>query len=87
MMSIHRRGKLILAVRLDQLIFDRTNLLAPERGSRWGVCKGLVSLHRFSLETVENRRLEYDVKTGTLVSVTALSGSNPRQSSDAGQSQ
>lgn len=39
-MSIHRRGKVVLAVKLGQLILDQSNLLAFAHGSRWECARG-----------------------------------------------
>jgi hypothetical protein len=68
MVSVFRRGTLVSAIRLDQIVVDPTSM-GPSRTAPypWGECKGFVSLHDFSLLTLESRRLIYDVTTGGLV--------------------
>jgi hypothetical protein len=76
MLSMFRRGTLVSSVRFNEIILDQTRL---GDSRRWGECKGFVSLHRFALETLERRRLDYDVTTGTLISVTTLPGEVPER--------
>jgi len=79
--SFFRRGILIKAVHLDEILLDTKSMGSPsESGYKWGSWTGLVRPDRFALDTVENRRLVYDVATGKLTDVIKLSP--PRIESD-----
>ena len=73
MVSFYKRGKLVRAVRLNEIISDLRNL---ERGNShygWGMNVGFSGLHQFLVETAEpghQRRLVFDVTTGTLLGST-----------------
>jgi hypothetical protein len=82
--SIYRRAKLVKSIRLGQIILDDAHLDGSEAPTPWGRCKGFVSLHQFAIETIEHRRLEYDVTKGELVSVTNLPGLRPADDPNAG---
>jgi hypothetical protein len=77
--SIYRRASLVTSIRLGQIVQDEAHLGRSKAPSAWGGCKGFVSLHQFAIETIEHRRLEYDVTTGQLVSATNLSGLRPAE--------
>jgi hypothetical protein len=81
MLSIYRRGTLISSVRFGEIVLDQNRLVDPRR---WGECKGFVSIHCFVLETLERRRLNYDVTTGTLISATTLPDLAPESKSRQG---
>jgi hypothetical protein len=68
--SFYRHGRLLTVVRLNQIILDRTNLRASDSGVARGFFARLVDQHRFAVDTVEHRRLTYDVTTGGLLEVT-----------------
>jgi hypothetical protein len=70
MVSFFHRATLIKAIRLDEIILDPKHLEISDSGVMWGFFVGLVASHRFALDTVEHRRLIYDVSTGDLVEVT-----------------
>lgn len=70
MVSFYRRTTLIKAVRLEEIIQDRRRLEVSDSGVLWGFFVGLIAPHRFALDTVERRRLIFDIATGDLVEVT-----------------
>lgn len=72
--SFFKRSTLIKAVRLDEVLVDAKSMGSPsESGYTWGWWTGLIGPHSFALDTVENRRLVYDVATGKLTEVIKLS--------------
>jgi len=77
-MRIYRRGSLSACIRIDQITAAIGHVgPLPDESHPWDLCKGFVSLHRFVLETVEGRHLEYDVTTGELVAMTATPATPP----------
>jgi hypothetical protein len=71
--SFFRRGVLIKTVRLDEVLVDVKNMGSPsESGYKWGQWTGLIAPHSFALDTIENRRLVYDIATGKLIDVIKL---------------
>jgi hypothetical protein len=78
MVSVFRRGTLVTAIRLNQIVVDPTSM-GPSRTAAypWGECKGFVALHDFSLLTLESRRLIYDVTTGELVEAVFVDRGKP----------
>jgi hypothetical protein len=72
--SFFKRSTLIKAVRLDEVLVDAKSMGSPsESGYTWGWLTGLIASHSFALDTVENRRLVFDVTTGKLTEVIKLS--------------
>ena len=72
--SFFKRSALIKAVRLDEVLVDTKSMGSPsESGYTWGWWTGLIGPHSFALDTVENRRLVFDVATGKLTEVIKLS--------------
>jgi hypothetical protein len=83
-LSIYRRGELRTSIRLEQILLDERRRGPSRPGSRWGECKGFVALHLFALDTIERRRLEYDVTTGELASATIIPGDAHGGTADVG---
>jgi hypothetical protein len=54
---------------LNEIIKDFGKLETTASHFQWGSCRGINTQGRFVIETVEKRRLIYDVKTGELVKV------------------
>lgn len=76
MVSFYRRGRLLNVVRLNQIMVDLKHLQVTDSGVAWGFFAGLIDHHRFAVDTVEHRRLIYDVTTGALVDVTTPSSTS-----------
>jgi hypothetical protein len=68
MLYFFHRGELIRYVTLDQIIHDYSKLERTASHYNWGSYKGLDLAGRFVIETVEGRKLAFDVATGTPVS-------------------
>ncbi len=64
MLYFFREGKLINYVTLDQLIKDPENLQRTVSHIYWGNYLGFDEEGHYVLETVENRKIVFDVKTG-----------------------
>ena len=64
MLYFFREGKLIHYVTLDQLIEDPDNLQRTVSHIYWGNYLGFDEEGHYVLETVENRKIVFDVKTG-----------------------
>ena len=67
MMTFYKTGKLVGTVRLRELIRDFSHLKRSVSNYTWGDFTGFVSPNRFAVDTVEERRLEFDATTGKLV--------------------
>ena len=67
MLSFYRRETLVRSVSLAEIIKDMKQLRRTNSHYAWGMYEGFVSAHTFSVETVEGRRLYFDVATGTLI--------------------
>jgi len=70
MVSFYRRETLIRSVSLNEIILDRRHLEASDSGVQWGFFVGLIGPTKFALDTVERRRLIFDIATGKLLQVT-----------------
>ena len=68
MLSFYRRGMVIKKVRLNEMVNDPKYLRSDYRAS-WGYYQGFVELHKFIVDTMEQRRLVYDATTGNLIDV------------------
>jgi hypothetical protein len=78
MVSIFRKGSLVSAIRLNQIVLDPRKMGPRPTGAYpWGACKGFVGLHDYSLVTRESRRLIYDVTTGELVEAVFVDRGKP----------
>ncbi len=64
MLSFYRRGQLISQVRLNQLIADFSKLQSAGPNYRWANYVEMNACRYLALETVEGRKLLFDVKTG-----------------------
>jgi hypothetical protein len=69
MLEFYRRGTLLRSIRLNQIIQSHGRLEVADSGVFWGFYEGFLSMHRFAVDTIEQRRLIYDVTTGSLVQV------------------
>jgi hypothetical protein len=69
MLVFYRRGTRLKSVRLDEVVVDQAHLRTTDSGVLWGSYEGFLTTHRFAVDTVEQRRLIYDVTTGALVEV------------------
>ena len=67
MIRFFRRGELIKTVRLGELLKDLSHLQRTVSHYFWGDYLGLDKRGRYVVETVENRRLAFDISTGRLV--------------------
>jgi hypothetical protein len=75
MLQFYRRGTLLRSIKLNEIIVSRDRLDVTDSGVFWGFYEGFLTLHRFAVDTVEERRLIYDVTTGALVQVVVPSPS------------
>jgi len=57
-------------VSLNEIILDRRRLEVSDSGVQWGFFVGLIGPTKFALDTVERRRLIFDIATGKLLEVT-----------------
>lgn len=64
MISFFKRGRLINQIGLDQLITDFTKLQKTASGYRWAKYSGLNTCGDFAVETIEDRKMVFDVATG-----------------------
>ena len=72
MLTFYRRGERVAVVHLGELFADRSFVhLRPAR-YEWGRFVGFVGLHRFAVDTVEQRRLTYDVTSGKQIEARPL---------------
>jgi hypothetical protein len=69
MLTFFRRGAVIGSIRLNEIILDEKHLEVTDSGVFWGFYEGFLASHRLAVDTVEQRRLVYDVTTGALVQV------------------
>lgn len=67
MLRFFRRGELIQDVTLDQLVLDFSRLRRTVSHFAWGNYLGLDESGHYAVETVEGRRLRFDVRTGNPV--------------------
>lgn len=70
MLKFYRRGALLRSVSLGEIIRDLKSLRRTRSHYEWGFDVGYVDLHRFAVDTIERRRLVFDVTNGQLVSNT-----------------
>lgn len=70
MVSFYRRETMIKSVSLNEIILDGTRLEVSDSGVQWGFFVGLIGSTKFALDTVERRRLIFDIATGKLLEVT-----------------
>jgi hypothetical protein len=68
MLSFYRRGALIKSIRLKEMMSD-PKILHSNDQPLWGYYQGFMGLHRFVVDTMEQRRLIYDVTTGAVLEV------------------
>jgi hypothetical protein len=66
-LSFFKEGRLLNQVRLNEVIRDFSNLLNPNAGFLWAKSAGMNDLGYFTVQTVENRTLMYDIKNGRSV--------------------
>lgn len=67
--TFYRRGTLIRAVPFREIIIVPKHLRDWKEGYEWGGYVGFISAHRFAIDTVEDRRLIYDVTTGEVAGI------------------
>jgi len=67
MLVFFHRDKVIKTVRLNEIILDQRHLRFTDSGVLWGYYEGFLSAHEFAVDTVEQRRLVYDVTSGALI--------------------
>lgn len=67
MLTIWRRGTLVRAVAISELIDDYDNLVETVSHYLWGRNEGFDDRGRFIVHTVEDRRIAFDVTTGEVV--------------------
>jgi len=83
MLYFFRRGELINHVTLDQIIRDNTKLQRTASHYHWGNFEGLDQAGRYVIETVEGRRIRFDVTKGTPITEGTRQGPSPvRPSAD-----
>lgn len=70
MVSFYRRATLIRSLSLKDVILDPRHLEVSDSGVQWGFFVGLIGPTKFALDTVERRRLIFDIATGALLQVT-----------------
>ncbi|HEY4761300.1 MAG TPA: hypothetical protein VIH42_12025 [Thermoguttaceae bacterium] len=71
MIYFFRRGELIHTVQLKELVSNQSALKRTASHFLWGSYLGLDSHDRYLVETVENRKLVFDIKTGKPLAETA----------------
>ncbi|NIA68899.1 hypothetical protein HBA54_09870 [Pelagibius litoralis] len=71
MISFWRRDRLIRAVPLSEVIEDTAKLELTTSHFLWGRTVGIDDSSRFVVETVEDRRLTFDITSGAMVGVQA----------------
>lgn len=64
MIYFFRRGELIQTVALKELVPERTALKRTVSHFLWGSYEGLDSQDRYTVKTVEDRVLTFDIRTG-----------------------
>jgi hypothetical protein len=79
MLYFFKRGELVNHVSLDQIIRDNSKLQRTVSHYSWGHFEGLDQAGRYVIETVEGRRIRFDVAKGTPVN----EGSRPVPSAKA----
>ena len=67
MISFYEKGELTNEVTIGQLVQNPGNLRRTPEHYLWGTYGGLDAKGRFVVDTVEKRRLAFDVTTGKLV--------------------
>jgi hypothetical protein len=67
MLYFFKRGELINHVTLDQIIRDNSKLQRTVSHYHWGNFEGLDQAGRYVVETVDGRRIRFDVAKGTPV--------------------
>jgi hypothetical protein len=65
MLYFFKRGELLNHVTLDQIIRDNSKLRRTASHYAWGHFLGLDKSGRYVVETVEGRRIRFDLATGT----------------------
>jgi hypothetical protein len=84
MLSFYKRGAPTGVVRLNEIMPDRARLRRTVSHYAWGNFVGFVGPHRFAIETIDDRRLVYDVTTGALVAAGPAPPQPPVQPSGEG---
>jgi hypothetical protein len=72
MLQFYRRGTLIRSVTLGEVIIDMKSLQRTVSHYSWGYYRGHLGPNTVALDTIEGRRLIYDVTTGELVKTEAV---------------
>jgi hypothetical protein len=72
MIEFFKRGKLISTVTLGELLKDQSNLQRTVSHYAWGNYLGLDEKGHYIVETVEGRKLAFDVPTGKRLTYEAL---------------
>lgn len=67
LLAFYRHGELIAQARLGDVIEDMGRLQPTVTGLAWGSYVGFDARGRYVVETVERRRLAFDVTTGRIV--------------------
>ncbi len=66
MLQFYRRGKLVRSVSLGEIIENMKSLRRTVSHYAWGYYRGHTALHDVAVDTIEGRRLTFDVTTGAL---------------------
>jgi hypothetical protein len=72
MLQFYRRGALFRSVTLGEVIVDMKSLQRTVSHYSWGYYRGHLGPNTVALDTIEGRRLIYDVTTGALVKTEAV---------------
>jgi hypothetical protein len=72
LLAFYRHGELIAQARLADVIEDFGSLEPTVTGLNWGYYVGFDARGRYVVETVERRRLAFDVTTGRIVASEAV---------------
>lgn len=78
LVSIYEDGHSARTINFARIDHDLGHpLWLPSSCSVLDLCRGFSSLHRFVLQTIDGERLEYDIATGALVSLTIVTPTKP----------
>ncbi len=66
-LTFHKRGEVIRRVKLSNVVGDLAKLQLTVSHLYWGYYVGFNETGRYVIETVEGRRLAFDIATGQLV--------------------
>jgi hypothetical protein len=72
MLQFYRRGKLIRSVSLGEIIENMKSLRRTASHYAWGYFRGHTALHDVAVDTIEGRRLTFDVTTGVLTKTESI---------------